>query len=358
MEKITSQQVIGLMEAYGAVHAPQELTEDQVWEEVESWVNSLVEEGYDLSEYTWEEMYEEYLTEIGFNPAAKGSTTRGAVTTYGANDTRRSQSGPVQSRFARPMNAGTPQTFGGGRSQVRTVRPQIGSLPPSAAQTPRPTVPVTPDSRRDPEFRRGPGAGAGDMNAGRPTLRPTTAPAPSAARPAPAAPRPTTAPAAPTAAKPAATPARNGFGASTAPMAAQSSVSSTTAPAPAKRPSLASQKSDIGDMIKRSQARQGLTQSFDVFDVIKGHLIDEGYADTEEAALQIMANMSEEWREGILEGRVASETMGSGERRLERNDRYREENPTLPSGNPTGVNAQLMRQMAHAKKRGVKKKKN
>jgi hypothetical protein len=72
----------------------------------------------------------------------------------------------------------------------------------------------------------------------------------------------------------------------------------------------------------------------------------------------IMANMSEEWREGILEGRVASETMGSGERRWERNDRYREENPTLPSGNPTGVNAQLMRQMAHAKKRGVKKKKN
>jgi hypothetical protein len=32
-----------------------------------------------------------------------------------------------------------------------------------------------------------------------------------------------------------------------------------------------------------------------------GHLIDEGYADTEESALQIMANMSEEWREDILD---------------------------------------------------------
>ena len=42
--------------------------------------------------------------------------------------------------------------------------------------------------------------------------------------------------------------------------------------------------------------------SFDVFDVIKGHLIDEGYADTEEAALKIMANMSEEWRQSIVEG--------------------------------------------------------
>ena len=39
----------------------------------------------------------------------------------------------------------------------------------------------------------------------------------------------------------------------------------------------------------------------DVFDVIKGHLIDEGYANTEEAAFAIMANMSEEWKQSILE---------------------------------------------------------
>jgi hypothetical protein len=48
------------MEAYQAVYTPQELTEEQVWEEVEEWVNALVEEGYDLSDYTWEEMYEAY----------------------------------------------------------------------------------------------------------------------------------------------------------------------------------------------------------------------------------------------------------------------------------------------------------
>jgi thioester reductase-like protein len=47
------------------VYEPQELTEEQVWEEVETWVNSLLEEGYDLSEYTWEEMYESYLEEQG-----------------------------------------------------------------------------------------------------------------------------------------------------------------------------------------------------------------------------------------------------------------------------------------------------
>jgi hypothetical protein len=43
--------------------------------------------------------------------------------------------------------------------------------------------------------------------------------------------------------------------------------------------------------------------SFDPFDVIKGHLLDEGYADTEDAALAIMSNMSEEWKQSIIENR-------------------------------------------------------
>ena len=64
MSRLTGTDAYGLMEAYQAVYAPQELTEEQVWEEVENWVNSLLEEGYDLSDYTWEEMYEEYLEEI------------------------------------------------------------------------------------------------------------------------------------------------------------------------------------------------------------------------------------------------------------------------------------------------------
>ena len=63
MSRITGSDAKGLMEAYNAVYAPQELTEEQIWEEVENWVNSLLEEGYDLSEYTWEEMYESYLEE-------------------------------------------------------------------------------------------------------------------------------------------------------------------------------------------------------------------------------------------------------------------------------------------------------
>lgn len=63
MSRITGNQALGLFEAYQAVYAPQELSEEQIWEEVEEWVNSLLEEGYDLSDYTWEEMYEAYIEE-------------------------------------------------------------------------------------------------------------------------------------------------------------------------------------------------------------------------------------------------------------------------------------------------------
>ncbi len=38
----------------------------------------------------------------------------------------------------------------------------------------------------------------------------------------------------------------------------------------------------------------------DLYDIILSHLIDEGYADTEESAESIMVNMSEEWKESIV----------------------------------------------------------
>jgi hypothetical protein len=45
---------------------------------------------------------------------------------------------------------------------------------------------------------------------------------------------------------------------------------------------------------------QALNNSYDLFDVILAHLLAEGYADTNENALVIMANMSEEWRESVI----------------------------------------------------------
>ena len=43
-----------------------------------------------------------------------------------------------------------------------------------------------------------------------------------------------------------------------------------------------------------------LADSYDLYDIILSHLLDEGYADTQEAAEAIMVNMSEDWRESII----------------------------------------------------------
>ena len=65
-------------------------------------------------------------------------------------------------------------------------------------------------------------------------------------------------------------------------------------------------------------------EDLDLYDLMKGYLIDEGFADTEEAAVAIMANMSEEWRNYIVEGPIgefadrAARTLGSGVGAIER----------------------------------------
>lgn len=41
-------------------------------------------------------------------------------------------------------------------------------------------------------------------------------------------------------------------------------------------------------------------EELDLYDIILSHLIDEGYADTQEAAQVIMVNMSEEWKSSII----------------------------------------------------------
>lgn len=57
---------------------------------------------------------------------------------------------------------------------------------------------------------------------------------------------------------------------------------------------------------QEAKIKQNLNQDVDFFDLVKGHLLDEGFADTEEAALVIMANMSEEWRESIIEAKYGT----------------------------------------------------
>ena len=47
--------------------------------------------------------------------------------------------------------------------------------------------------------------------------------------------------------------------------------------------------------------RKKTNEEVDIYDIILSHLLDEGYADTYEAAEAIMVNMSEDWRESICE---------------------------------------------------------
>jgi hypothetical protein len=126
---------------------------------------------------------------------------------------------------------------------------------------------------------------------GSPVVGPKTAtPAPGArpATPAPSMAKPTT-----PAAKPA-TPAA---------MTGNPPLRPPALPPITGKPSLKSGIDDLKKMGDASRQRQAsmLNQSFDPFDYILEYLVAEGYADTNEAAISIMANMSEEWRVSIVE---------------------------------------------------------
>jgi hypothetical protein len=53
-------------------------------------------------------------------------------------------------------------------------------------------------------------------------------------------------------------------------------------------------------------SEESQNESYDIYDIILSHLLDEGYADTLEAAEGIMVSMSEEWREEILDESIGS----------------------------------------------------
>jgi hypothetical protein len=116
MSRLTGADALGLYEAYQAVYNPQELTEEQVWEEVETWVNSLLEEGYDLSDYTWEEMYEEYLRDrilqggqsfLQGKPRPTGVVTPEIRSAQERKDREREASKPKPETANLPLQAGT-----------------------------------------------------------------------------------------------------------------------------------------------------------------------------------------------------------------------------------------------------------
>jgi len=52
---------------------------------------------------------------------------------------------------------------------------------------------------------------------------------------------------------------------------------------------------------RRERAAEINKEQVDIYDIILSHLLDEGYAETPEAAEAIMVNMSEDWRDDIIQ---------------------------------------------------------
>lgn len=54
--------------------------------------------------------------------------------------------------------------------------------------------------------------------------------------------------------------------------------------------------------LRAHKAARGVKkEEVDIYDIILSHLLDEGYAETPESAEAIMVNMSEEWRDSVVE---------------------------------------------------------
>jgi hypothetical protein len=65
--------------------------------------------------------------------------------------------------------------------------------------------------------------------------------------------------------------------------------------------SLVEEGYDLSDYTWNEMYGFYLDEQVDIYDIILLHLLDEGYAETPEAAEKIMVNMSEEWRQDIME---------------------------------------------------------
>jgi hypothetical protein len=91
---------------------------------------------------------------------------------------------------------------------------------------------------------------------------------------------------------------------------------------------------------ERGEEKRNQKEQYDLYDIILSHLLDEGYAETPESAEVIMVNMSEEWRENIMEREYGPDEIlpGSGRtpKQKYRAKRGRFMKSKKPSQNETG----------------------
>jgi hypothetical protein len=245
MSRITGKDALALFEAYQAVYTPQELIEEQVWEEVEAWVNSLVKEGYDLSGYTWEEMYEAYIEEARAEGAGPYRPGMGGKKRTGAEVRAQEKEAAQRAAAAGANQSGWKDRTGKTEGPLITVNPGDPEGSAKALHSTR----QRPHSRTgNPTRIMGGDIGRGSTRGGAATLDIVKGSQRNIAR------------------------------ANRLPDEGR------------KNPTLSR------EVIRRkSQA-----ESYDVYDLVLSHLLDEGYATSVEAAEKIMVNMSEQWIESII----------------------------------------------------------
>ena len=336
MSRLTGADAKGLMEAYNNVYAPQELTEEQVWEEVETWVNSLLEEGYDLSDYTWEEMYESYITEIGVNFGGQK-----AVDAVNARVAQQKQS---DSR----LDAARAQRFGSGGGSPSAGKDSSGNVKASGKVGPKIVGPkiVGPKIVGPKIVGPKPPVADGDTSTTPTTSVKPTAPTGGKGKVAPTKPAAATAQtgdkakdmatfakANPKLAAAAAERARTrGTSATTnpqmdglksrlpapaAPKVAPSNTLSNTAskpaafsPAPEVKATNTIAASPKPTPVSPRQQRLNMEMEYDAYDLVLEYLLSEGHADTVEEAHYVMIEMDAETIGSIIEERIDRDPRG------------------------------------------------
>jgi hypothetical protein len=329
------------MEAYSQVHQPQIITEESIQQVADMWVEACIEIGVNFSDYTLDELTEAFILDISSEELSEsvlneilgmpGAQNFGAGLRQQFGRARRAVGSAVskvaggvkdvagaglqgyagqrttsKNPIARAANAVTRTVTAPQRAAASvatgllTGKPATPAAKPSDAKPQRQGPPVPPRLQQKP---KPPGSGGSP-------IRPVPGNERAPAKPASTAP-----------AKPASTSAQKPSGTKppTTPAAGTKAAGPESIKPKTPNPLLAG--GDIRRMQQSSQMRQkGINvtsdqlkvaertkptevkkESIDVFDLVKGYLLDEGYAETEEGAMVMMVNMSEGWRESILE---------------------------------------------------------
>ena len=236
---MNSQDYLNLQEAYIGVY------DDDIREklEFESWVNNLLEEGYDLSDYTWDELYENYtqLDEISQKTATRAFAQR--ATNEFETDQTSKKSDATKSRIEKKFG-----TKAGAHAE-RAAHANIFGR--KSSSMPKESYDQQLDEVSDKIV-----AAVGKRR------------------------------------KKVVSKAFDNY--------------ADVSEKPGGTQQLATDISKLNRFknLEKKRDRRINKESYDLYDLILSHLIDEGYADTQEAAERIMVNMSEDWRESIVETRM------------------------------------------------------